>query len=133
MSRISRPTAPVTVAALIGVALGLATPNLALSASCKDPAAGVVFKDMLYGIGIGGILSGLYLISSSSDNDNGQVLGRGALIGGVLGTAAGVYEVSVRNCDGVLGYRSGPRFLTTAVQTSGGWRPGYGLTWSANL
>lgn len=133
MSRLLRPTAPFTTTALLCAALGMATPSQALSASCKDPAAGVVFKDMLYGIGIGGILSGLYLISSSSDNDNGQVLGRGALIGGVLGTAAGIYEVSVRNCDGVLGYRSGPRFHTTAVQTSEGWKPGYGLKWTANL
>lgn len=129
-------TAPTRFALAALVACALSTSALsprAFSASCDEPAAGVVFKDMLYGIGIGTVLSGLYLISSSSNHNNGQVLGRGALVGGILGTGAGVYEVAVRNCDGVLGYRSGPRFLTTAIPTRSGWQPAYGVSWRANL
>lgn len=117
--------------ALVGM-LTAAAP--AQGAACDDPAAGVVFKDMLYGIGIGTILSGLYLISSSSDNDNGKVLGRGALVGGLLGTGAGIYEVAVRQCDGMVAKPEGARFLTTVVPTAqGGWQPGYGVSWSTNL
>lgn len=122
----------VALSGLLALSLGTS----GYSASCDDPAAGVVFKDMLYGIGIGGILSGLYLLSSSSDEDNGKVLGRGALIGGLLGTGAGIYEVAVRNCDGMLGYRDGPRLLTTIVPSrhnAQGWKPGYGVAWRKSL
>lgn len=134
MPTLTRSSRRLALAGLVTCALttgGLATPSFA--ANCDEPAAGVVFKDMLYGIGIGTILSGLYLISSSSDNDNGKVLGRGALVGGILGTGAGIYEVAVRNCNGMLGYRSGPQLLTTAIPTRSGWQPGYGVTWRANL
>ncbi len=50
----------------------------------------IIFKDALYGAGIGGLAGGaLYLVDS---NDFGAKVGIGVLIGLIGGTVIGVYE-----------------------------------------
>jgi hypothetical protein len=62
----------------------------------------VIFKDTMYGVLTGSVLSGLYLLSQDKDDrdDTEQTLSSGAAIGGLLGFGLGVTEIALRECPG---------------------------------
>lgn len=87
---------------LVLAGLGLSfTPKAAASTfGCESVAGSVIFKDTLYGVLTGSVLSGLYILSQDKDDrDNTeQTLSGGAAIGGLLGFGLGVTEIALREC-----------------------------------
>ena len=66
--------------------------------ACGRAGGHVVFIDMLYGLGVGGIFSGLILVASEDDNKVGRKVATGSLIGATAGMGLGMYELSTREC-----------------------------------
>ena len=75
-----------------------ASSGLARDASCDTVAGALIFKDMGYGILMGGILTGLALASQGDGEEVGQKMATGALVGAGLGAGLGFYELSTRDC-----------------------------------
>lgn len=116
-------------------ALGLSfTPRASASTfGCESVAGSVVFKDTMYGVLTGSVLSGLYILSQDKDDrDNTeQTLSSGAAIGGLLGFGLGVTEIALRECPGT-GRAEAKGFHTSlaAVPTmDGNLGAGWRLSW----
>lgn len=82
-----------------GMLLGRAEILIAKPA-CEELAGAVVFYDLLYGLGAGAILSGLYLAATDDGDDAGAKLAGGSLFGAVAGAGVGGLELGMRDCDG---------------------------------
>jgi hypothetical protein len=67
---------------------------------CDGVAGGVIFKDTLYGVLTGSLLTGLYLLSQDGESRDavGPTLARGSALGGLAGLGLGIVEVTVRDC-----------------------------------
>ncbi|HET9239701.1 MAG TPA: hypothetical protein VFO10_20745 [Oligoflexus sp.] len=93
----------------------------------------MIFKDTMYGVLTGSVLSGLYLLSQDKDDrdDTEQTLSSGAAIGGLLGFGLGVTEIALRECPGTS--RAETKGLHTslaAVPTmDGSLGAGWRLSW----
>lgn len=92
------------VLCLTGLGLSLAPRASASTFGCESVAGSVIFKDTMYGVLTGSVLSGLYLLSQDKDDrDNTeQTLSRGAAIGGLLGFGLGITEIVLRECPGSM-------------------------------
>lgn len=90
------------VLCLAGLGLSFAPRASASPFGCESVAGSVVFKDTMYGVLTGSVLSGLYILSQDKDDrDNTvQTLSSGAAIGGLLGFGLGVTEIALRECPG---------------------------------
>lgn len=86
----------VTLLTLLMCSPGVA---LARNPACSDLGAGIIFKDSMYGMLLGAIGTGLYVLASDSHKKSGQQIAAGSLIGLGLGAGVGVVETSVRDCD----------------------------------
>ncbi|NRA65493.1 MAG: hypothetical protein HRU19_13480 [Pseudobacteriovorax sp.] len=88
------------ILAVLTVALtGITAPAFGGPKACDSLGGTIVFKDTLYGIGIGGLIGGLGVAASGGDSDNaGQIVAGGALLGALFGVGFGAYEVSSREC-----------------------------------
>jgi hypothetical protein len=87
---------------LAGLGLSFAPRASAATFGCESVAGSVIFKDTMYGVLTGSVLSGLYLLSQDKDDrdDTEQTLSSGAAIGGLLGFGLGVTEIALRECPG---------------------------------
>jgi hypothetical protein len=65
-------------------------------ASCE--IGETVFRDTLYGAGIGAGVGGLVLLANSDSKNIGPTMATGALVGVGLGVATGIIEVSLSGC-----------------------------------
>jgi hypothetical protein len=90
------------VLCLAGLGLSLTPRASAATFGCESVAGSVIFKDTMYGVLTGSVLSGLYLLSQDKDkrDDTEQTLSSGAAIGGLLGFGLGVTEIALRECPG---------------------------------
>lgn len=79
--------------------LGTAINAHASNPACDTVGGAVVFKNSLYGLGIGALLGGLGLAVAGDADNAGQVVAGGALVGMIGGIGFGVYEVSNRDCN----------------------------------
>lgn len=88
------------VLCLAGLGLSFAPRAAASTFGCESVAGSVVFKDTMYGVLTGSVLSGLYLLSQDKDDRDNveQTLSSGAAIGGLLGVGLGVTEIALREC-----------------------------------
>jgi hypothetical protein len=94
----------------------------------------VIFKDTLYGVLTGSVLSGLYLLAQDKDkrDNTEQTLSSGAAIGGLLGFGLGVTEIALRECPGTRAQAEEKGFSTSLAavpspdgDVGAGWR----LSW----
>ncbi len=85
---------------LLGVALSslVASRVSAADAACDSLGGSVLFRDSLYGLGIGAILGGLGVAASDSSDNSTQVVAGTALAGTLFGLGFGIYEVASRDC-----------------------------------
>lgn len=83
---------------LVGAILGRGETAVAKPA-CEELAGAVVFYDLLYGLGAGAILGGLYLAATEDGEDAGAKLAGGGLVGATIGAGVGGLELAMRNCD----------------------------------
>lgn len=118
----------------LGLGLSLTPRAAASSFGCESVAGSVIFKDTMYGILTGVVLSGLYILSQDKEdrNDNEGTLVNGAGIGGVLGLGLGITEITLRECPPVRLGAEEPGFSTSFAalpsfdgQLGAGWR----LSW----
>ncbi len=77
--------------------------SLALNAQGRDPncdrvGGQVVFIDMLYGLSIGAVFSGLILVASEDKDRVGRKIATGSLLGATAGMGLGMYELVQRRC-----------------------------------
>ncbi len=79
------------------VTCGLAAKS-AFASPCNDYGVGIVFKDTLYGAATGAVLSGLALWAAGDHEESDRKVAIGALGGGALGGAYGVFEATTRSC-----------------------------------
>ncbi len=72
------------------------------SFGCEGAAGAVIFQDTLYGAGVAGILSGLYVWSRSDDKgfNRERAMANGLFAGSLLGVGLGITEISLRECGG---------------------------------
>jgi hypothetical protein len=72
------------------------------SFGCEGAAGAVIFQDTLYGAGIAGILSGLYVWSKNDDKgfNKERAMANGLLTGATLGVGLGITEIVMRECAG---------------------------------
>ncbi len=66
--------------------------------ACDSLGGSVVFRDSLYGLGLGAIIGGLGVAASENADNAGQIVAGTALAGTLLGLGFGVYEVTARDC-----------------------------------
>ena len=92
-----------------------ASTGVARDASCDTVAGALIFKDMGYGILMGGILTGLALASQGDSEEIGQKMATGALVGAGLGAGLGFYELGTREC----GYVQAPGWQTPNLELEG--------------
>lgn len=93
-----------------------ATPQHAV---CTDTAGSVLFTDMLYGIGAGALLTGLYLAATDDRDHPGNKVALGAFSLGTVGLGVGALELALRDCGAPA----------AAVSARPGWqRPTVGTT-----
>jgi hypothetical protein len=115
------------------VGLGMSSVSQASTFGCESVAGSVIFKDTLYGILTGTVLSGLYILNKEKDDrDNvSEDVIRAAAIGGFLGLGLGVTEVALRECPSVrLGEEKGLSTSFAALPTpTGELSPGWRLSW----
>jgi hypothetical protein len=121
---------------LAGLGLPFAPQASASTFGCESVAGSVIFKDTMYGVLTGTVLSGLYILSQDKDDrkDTEQTLSGGAAIGGLLGFGLGVTEIALRECPG-----AGPRAraeergfstsLAAVPTTDGNLGAGWRLSW----
>lgn len=118
---------------LAGLSLTLTPKAHAGNFGCESVAGSVVFKDTLYGVLTGSILSGLYLLSKNKDDrDNSdRTLASGAALGGLLGFGLGVTEIAIRECPPMrMGEEPGFSTSFAAVPTpEGNLGAGWKLSW----
>ncbi|MFW7377200.1 MAG: hypothetical protein ACOH5I_00140 [Oligoflexus sp.] len=76
--------------------------------SCAHLAGGLIFIDTLYGVGLGSLVSGLWVVAADKKDKVEQNIATGALAGGALGLGFGLYEVGTRNCKLVIGEKHEP-------------------------
>ncbi|MDQ3232547.1 MAG: hypothetical protein M3Q07_12055 [Pseudobdellovibrionaceae bacterium] len=119
---------------LAGLGLSLAPKASASTFGCESVAGSVIFKDTLYGVLTGTVLSGLYILSQDKDDrDNTeQTLSSGAAVGGLLGFGLGVTEIALRECPGGRAEIEQKGFSTSfaAVPTmNGNMGAGWRLSW----
>ena len=111
-------------------ALGLALSSVAHASTfgCESVAGSVIFKDTMYGVLTGSVLSGLYILAQDKENRSNteQTLSRGAAIGGLLGFGLGITEISLRECPGV---RVTTKKLSTSVAAWPEAGAGMGAAW----
>jgi hypothetical protein len=118
------------VLCLAGLGLSFAPRASAATFGCESVAGSVIFKDTMYGVLTGSVLSGLYILSQDKeDRDNTeQTLSSGAAIGGLLGFGLGVTEIALRECPGsaraeTKGFQSSLAAVPTMDGNLGaGWR-----------
>jgi hypothetical protein len=118
--RLNRLVAAMVLTALCSTSAAQASP-----AVCNETAGGVIFKDTLYGIGIGGLLTGLGILAAQKGD--GQVVAGGAFVGGVIGLGVGIADISTRDCSATQ-----ERF-ESRFSLAGGPGNGVGLGWSMAL
>ena len=58
----------------------------------------MIFKDMMYGLGAGLVLTGLTMVVVNDYDNAGRKLALGSSVGAVLGIGLGFYELSKRDC-----------------------------------
>lgn len=101
-------------------------------AVCGELGGGVIFKDTLYGLGTGLVITGLALGATKDDQDIGQKLAAGSLIGSGIGFTVGIVEMFARDCQSrqeplTPGWQT-PNVFTKSAMEAGG-REGFGLNW----
>jgi hypothetical protein len=83
----------------LGASVGLMHAEIAVAKpACDDLAGSVVFHDMLYGIGIGAGLTGLFMAAQDDFANAGQRVAIGGLGGAGIGLAVGALELGLRDC-----------------------------------
>ncbi|WP_141733688.1 hypothetical protein [Oligoflexus tunisiensis] len=122
------------VLVLAGLGLSVAPRASAGTFGCESVAGSVIFKDTLYGVLTGSVLSGLYLLSQDKDDrkDTEQALSGGAAIGGLLGFGLGITEIAMRECPGTRLQSEQKGFSTSfaAVPTAeGNLGAGWRMSW----
>ncbi len=92
------------VLCLAGLGLSFAPRASAANFGCESVAGSVIFKDTMYGVLTGSVLSGLYLLSQDKDkrDNTEETLSSGAAIGGLLGFGLGITEIALRECPGTV-------------------------------
>ncbi|SMF43674.1 hypothetical protein [Pseudobacteriovorax antillogorgiicola] len=105
---------PILTATLLSTTIS--SQAFARDIACDSLGGGVLFKDMFYGIGIGGVIGGLaYAAGDNDKNDGGKIAAQGALVGSVLGLGVGIWEFSSRDC--VDAQPSEPQHLNQAPKS----------------
>jgi hypothetical protein len=96
---------------LAGLGLSFAPRASAASFGCESVSGSVIFKDTLYGVLTGSVLTGLYILAQDKDDrkNTDKTLTAGAAVGGALGFGLGITEVAMRDCPGT-------RFQSSEVQ-----------------
>lgn len=113
--------------------LSTAEPVLAVSPACDSLGGGVIFKDMLYGVGTGLVLTGLGMAAADHYDHAGQKLAVGSSIGAGLGIGVGAVELLMRDCHSTeihetrIGWQR-PRILFPSNPASS--IPGIGLSFA---
>lgn len=105
------------VLCLAGLGMSIAPRASASTFGCESVAGSVIFKDTLYGVLTGTVLSGLYILSQDKDkrDNNEQTLSSGAAIGGLLGFGLGVTEIALRECPGTVKSRAEEKGFSTSL------------------
>jgi hypothetical protein len=86
-----------------GISLSLGAPVASARAiGCDETGGAIVFKNTLYGIGLGGIITGLVMLSSDERDDTGRKIANGALVGAGFGLGYGLYEAVSRSSSGLV-------------------------------
>lgn len=118
----------------LAAAIGPAQSLMAGPFGCESVAGSVVFKDTLYGVLTGSLLTGLYILSQPQDSRKNveQSLSGGAAFGGLAGFGLGVTEIFLRECPpGRVGQGAAWNGSFAAVPLpSGGLATGLRLTWN---
>ena len=98
---------------ILGVFLSNSMAQTALAGNfgCESVAGSVIFKDTMYGVLTGGVLSGLFILAEKKDKrqDVEEKLSLGAAIGGGFGLGLGIAEVAMRDCPQAALDRRGAR------------------------
>lgn len=120
---------------LASLGFSLTSKASASTFGCESVAGSVIFKDTLYGVLTGSILSGLYLLSQDKEdrNDTEQTLSSGAAIGGLLGFGLGITEIALRECPGTVTRAEEAGFSTSfaaVADMEGSMGPGWRLSWT---
>jgi hypothetical protein len=84
----------VALTTTLALAAGHAQP--AAAGVCHDLGGSIVFRDMLYGLGTGVVLTGLTLLVVKEQEQQGRKLAAGTLVGASVGTAFGFVETAWR-------------------------------------
>lgn len=108
---------------ILSVFLALSTGGAALAATpqhavCTETAGSILFTDMLYGIGAGALLTGLYLAATDDRNHPGNKVALGAFSLGTVGLGVGALELALRDCGEPAATKTGwqrPTIGATAV------------------
>lgn len=83
---------------ITGLSLALGAPVAsARGIGCEETGGAIVFKNTLYGIGLGGIITGLVMLSSDERDNADKKVANGALIGAGFGLGYGIYDAVSRS------------------------------------
>lgn len=86
-----------------GISLSLgASVAKARAIGCEETGGAIVFKNTLYGIGLGGILTGLVMLSSDERDNADKKIANGALVGAGFGLGYGLYEAVSRSSSSLV-------------------------------
>jgi len=94
----------ITIAASLAMT---STFSAAEERACSEFGMGVIYKDTLYGLGTGIILTGLTIVAVDNYRHSTRKLAAGGLIGAGLGAGIGVLEVLTRDCNRSASIKAG--------------------------
>lgn len=111
---------------LVAILLGIVLPHDQAEArdpSCRHLAGSVIAIDTLYGMGLGALVGGLWVVATDRKQNVESRLASGALAGGALGMGFGFYEVANRNCKLVISENSSHKIMPALVYEplASGW------------